>query len=166
MTESVQPVPMEIKGLMLDPSSNVPIVVLRDADDTVFLPIWIGAFEANAIALRLEGIEPPRPMTHDLLRAVLGALDTIVKQIVITDLRENTFYASAFLTRGEDSFELDCRPSDAIALALRTEAPILVMPAVLEKAKAVTVSSDLSDEEKIRRWLEQAGPEDLGDYEM
>src|SRR5947199_7645344 len=109
---------VEIKGLMLDPSSNVPIVILRDIGSQLFLPIWIGVFEANAIALRIEGVEPPRPMTHDLLRLTIEQLGASVEKIVISDLRDNTFFALIHLRRGENAIEVDARPSDAIALAL------------------------------------------------
>ena len=117
---------MEIKGLMLDPTSNIPIVVLREEGGQIFLPIWIGVFEANAIALRIEGIEPPRPLTHDLLRSVFTHFQAEVQRIVISDLRENTFFARIDVVRGGESSEIDARPSDAIAIALRNEAPIFV----------------------------------------
>lgn len=169
MTETPEPseeLRMEIKGLMLDPSSNVPIVILKQEDSQVFLPIWIGVFEANAIALQIEGVESPRPMTHDLLRASLDLLEATVDRIVISDLKDNTFYARIHLHRNEHLLELDARPSDAIALALRTESPIFVRRAVLEEAQAVDLASQISDDEKLRKWLEEVSPEDLGDYEM
>src|SRR6185436_15479539 len=125
--EPNQELRVEIKGLMLDPSSNIPIVILRDTESQLFLPIWIGVFEANAIALRIEGVEPPRPMTHDLLRLVLEKLGATVEKIVISDLRESTFFALIHLRQGGQSVAVDARPSDAIALALRTEAPIYVL---------------------------------------
>src|SRR5688572_17412701 len=117
---------MEIKGLMLDPTSNIPIVVLREEGGQVFLPIWIGVFEANAIALRIEGIDPPRPLTHDLLRSVFQHFSAEVQRIVISDLRENTFFAMIHVVQAGNEMAIDARPSDAIALALRTEAPIFV----------------------------------------
>lgn len=169
MTETPDPseeLRMEIKGLMLDPSSNVPIVILRQEDSQVFLPIWIGVFEANAIALQIEGVESPRPMTHDLLRASFELLEATVDRIVISDLEDNTFYARIHLHRNDQALELDARPSDAIALALRTESPIFVRRAVLEEAQAVDLASQISDDEKLRKWLEEVSPEDLGDYEM
>lgn len=158
--------PMDIKGLMVDPSSNAPIVILKHEHSQVFLPIWIGLFEANAIAVRIEGIEPPRPMTHDLLRGVLEALRVTVHKVVISDLRESTFYAKIHVSHGDESLEIDARPSDAIALALRCEAPIFVLRDVLDKAKAVDLASEAQDEEKLRKWLEEVKPEDLGEYEM
>jgi len=160
---------VEIKGLMLDPSSNVPIVILRDIRSQLFLPIWIGVFEANAIALRLEKVEPPRPMTHDLLRSVLEQLGGTVEKIVISDLKESTFFAQIHVRNGGDqdrSVSIDARPSDAIALALRTESPIFVLRSVLDKAQAVDLATEASDEEKLKKWLEEISPEDLGKYTM
>ncbi|HZI64063.1 MAG TPA: bifunctional nuclease family protein [Thermoanaerobaculia bacterium] len=166
MTEASQEVRMEIKGLMLDPTSNVPIVILRDEASQLLLPIWIGVFEANAIALRLEGVETPRPMTHDLLRALLDSVQAQVRKVVISDLRDNTFYALIHLRYHERDLEVDSRPSDAIALALRAEAPIFVLRAVLDRAKAVDLAAEMSDEDKLRKWLEEISPEDLGKYTM
>ena len=157
---------MEIKGLMLDPTSNIPIVVLREEGGQIFLPIWIGVFEANAIALRIEGIEPPRPLTHDLLRSVFAHFEAEVQRIVISDLRENTFFARIDIVRGGEASGIDARPSDAIALALRTEAPIFVRRDVLERAKAVDLATQATDEEKLKEWLEELNPEDLGKYTM
>jgi bifunctional DNase/RNase len=157
---------MEIKGLMLDPSSNSPIVILKDVDSQLFLPIWIGVFEANAIALRIEGLEPPRPMTHDLLRATLEQLGARVEKVVISDLQDSTFFARIHLLREQGEIALDARPSDAIALALRTDAPIFVLRSVMEKAKADHLATQTSDEEKLKKWLEEISPEDLGKYTM
>jgi bifunctional DNase/RNase len=157
---------VEIKGLMLDPSSNVPIVILRDIQSQLFLPIWIGVFEANAIALRLEGIEPPRPMTHDLLRSVVNQLGGTVEKIVISDLRESTFFAMIHVTNEGRSVVIDARPSDAIALAIRTESPIFVLRSVLDKAQAVDLAAEASDEDKLKKWLEEISPEELGKYTM
>ncbi|MDX1632346.1 MAG: bifunctional nuclease family protein [Thermoanaerobaculia bacterium] len=161
-----QLVPMEVRGLMLDPRSNVPIVVLREQEGAVFLPIWIGIFEANAIALRLEGVDTPRPLTHDLLRSVFEHLDTRVERVIVSDLKDSTFYARIILRKNGEESELDSRPSDAIALALRTDAPIFVNREVLEKAKAVDLAAPVDDEEKLKQWLEELEPEDLGDYTM
>ena len=155
---------MLIKGLMLDPSSNVPIVILRDEANSIFLPIWIGVFEANAIAIQMEEVEPPRPLTHDLLRSLLDTLDSSVREILISELKDNTFYAQIHLTTPSGEKVIDSRPSDAIALALRVEAPIFVLPDVLDKAKAVELAT--SDEERLRKWLEAVDPEDLGKYKM
>ncbi len=162
-TASVQ---MEVKGLMLDPTSNLPIVILRDESTNSFLPIWIGVFEANAIALRIEGVETPRPMTHDLMRSFLEDLGVKVTKILISDLRENTFFAEIHLTLGQRDLQVDSRPSDALALALRTEAPIFVRQAVLDKAQAIDLAGDLEDDERLKKWLEDASDEDLGKYTM
>ena len=158
---------MEVKGLMLDPTSNVPIVILKDEDGAEFLPIWIGVFEANSIALRLEGIEPPRPMTHDLMATMLESLGAEAMQVVITDLKESTFHARILLRNqaGEEVI-VDARPSDAIALALRLGTPIFVEEQVFQKAKAADLDDEATDEEKLKRWLEEVDPEDLGKYTM
>ena len=156
---------MEVKGLMMDPHSSAPIVILRSEEHSRILPIWIGIFEANAIALKLEGIEPPRPMTHDLLVNLLGGINCTIARVAIHDLVKNTFFAQIFV-RIDDSEELivDSRPSDAIALALRAEVPIYVAEAVLEKARADDVHA--RDKEKLKKWLEEIDPDDLGKYTM
>lgn len=169
MSEPKQPnqeLRVEIKGLMLDPSSNIPIVILRDTESQLFLPIWIGVFEANAIALRIEGVEPPRPMTHDLLRLVLEKLGAMVEKIVISDLRESTFFALIHLQQKGESVTVDARPSDAIALALRTEAPIYVLRSVLDKAQAADLTAESTDEDKLKKWLEEISPDELGKWTM
>jgi uncharacterized protein len=160
-----QLVPMSIKGLMLDPVSNSPIVVLKDEDEKFFLPIWVGIFEANAIALQLENVTTPRPMTHDLLRNLISELDARVTRVVINDLRDSTFFAQIRVITGQRTMEIDARPSDAIALALRTEAPIFVAQSVLDQAQTISPDSDDSDE-KIKKWFEQLGPDDMGKYKM
>ena len=164
MSTKSREVEMEIKGLMLDPNTNVPIVILRDLDDQVFLPIWIGIFEANAIALRLEDVDTPRPMTHDLLRTAIDRLGAQVHKVVISDLQDNTFYAVIHVQNGGEAMALDARPSDALALALRAEAPIYVLKPVLDKAQAVDLATQSTDEDKLKKWLEEISPEDLGDY--
>jgi bifunctional DNase/RNase len=157
---------MEIKGLLMDPVSNMPVVVLRDAANGVFLPIWVGIFEANAIALQMEKITTPRPMTHDLLRNLLSELETKVERIVINDLRDNTFFARIHLLRGDTRWNVDSRPSDAIALALRVDAEIFVEEDVLEKSKSLRPEGDDGDPERLKKWLEEVSPEDLGKYSM
>ena len=159
-----QLVPMSIKGLMLDPVSNSPIVVLKDEEEKFFLPIWVGIFEANAIALQLENVTTPRPMTHDLLRNFIAELDARVTRVVINDLRDSTFFARIRVIARERTLEIDARPSDAIALALRTEAPIFVEQAVLDQAQ--TITPDEEGEEKTKKWFEQLDPDDLGKYKM
>jgi bifunctional DNase/RNase len=158
-------VAMTIKGLMLDPVSNSPIVVLKDGEEKIFLPIWVGIFEANAIALRLENVETPRPMTHDLLTTFITRLEGSVSKVVISDLRDSTFFASIHLTAGDRDLEIDARPSDAIALALRTEAPIYVAQSVLDQAQTITPDGE-ETAEKTKAWFENLSPEDLGKYKM
>jgi bifunctional DNase/RNase len=161
-------VAMSIKGLMLDPVSNSPIVVLKDEEEKFFLPIWVGIFEANAIALQLENIETPRPMTHDLLKNLISQLDARVTRVVINDLRDSTFFAQIALNRGGTILEIDARPSDAIALALRTEAPIFVAQSVLENAQTITpdVTDSGEQDDKMKKWFENLDTEDLGKYKM
>jgi uncharacterized protein len=159
-------IPMSIKGLMLDPVSNSPIVVLRDEEDKFFLPIWVGIFEANAIALQLESITTPRPMTHDLMKNLIGDLDARVTRVVINDLRESTFFAQIRVVTGQRTLEVDARPSDAIALALRTEAPIFVAQAVLDQAQTITPEGVEEQDDKMKKWFENLGPDDLGKYKM
>src|SRR5436305_7309828 len=127
---------MSIKGLMVDPVTNMPIVILRDADNQRVLPIWVGPVEANAIALQIENVAPPRPMTHDLLKNVLIELGATLVRVIITNLRENTFYAYLELRRDGETILIDARPSDAIALSLRTKAPVFVDPRVLDEARS------------------------------
>jgi len=157
---------MVVKGLMLDPTSNVPIVILRDEEGSEYLPIWIGVFEANAIALKLEGVEPPRPMTHDLMVSLIASLKAQVVRIVICDLQESTFHARVVLQSRSGEIEVDARPSDAIALALRVEAPIFVNEQVFRKAKTADSGDPSSDEERLKKWFEEVDPDDLGKYTM
>lgn len=166
MSHANEELRVEIKGLMLDPSSNVPIVILRDTQSQLFLPIWIGVFEANAIALRIEGVEPPRPMTHDLLRSIVEQLGATVEKIVISDLKESTFFAVIHVRNEQGSLPIDARPSDAIALALRADAPIFVLRSVLDKAQAVDLAAEATDEEKLKKWLEEIGSDELGKWTM
>jgi hypothetical protein len=157
---------MEIKGLLVDPVSNMPVVILRDAEKGQLLPIWIGFFEANAIALELEKVTPARPMTHDLLKNVLGELDTRVERIVISDLRENTFFARIHLVQRDAPLSVDSRPSDAIALALRAHAEIFVEDEVLEKSRSLHAQGSEQDPDRLLKWLDEASPEELGKYRM
>ncbi|MBP1595111.1 MAG: hypothetical protein H6Q05_488 [Acidobacteria bacterium] len=159
----------KIKGLMMDPLTNSPIVVLQDTTSDTLLPIWVGIFEANAIALQIEKVDTPRPMTHDLIKILLGHLDAQVTKIVVTELKDNTFYAMIFLDVSGKIITVDSRPSDAIALALRTDSPIFVTDEVITKSastSATTLSADRSSPEEIRQWLENLNPEDLGKYKM
>jgi bifunctional DNase/RNase len=157
---------MTIKGLTVDPITNMPIVILKDKEGTRALPIWVGVFEANAIALQIENIETPRPMTHDLLRNIITDLDGSVDRVVVNDLKDNTFYAVIHLTVRGERVAVDSRPSDAIALALRTRAPILVEESVIDNAKTVDFGTDREDNDRLQRWLESLDPEELGKYKM
>jgi bifunctional DNase/RNase len=157
---------MNIKGLVVDPISKMPIVVLEDAEKQRMLPIWIGVFEANAIALKIENIATPRPMTHDLLKSFLKKLDISIEKIVVNDVRDNTFYAMIHCRYDNKSLLIDSRPSDAIALALRTESPIFVEEEVVEKAQSLKFDENLEDSEKLQKWLENLKPEDFGKYKM
>ena len=156
---------MSIKGLMVDPISNMPIVILRDKEGAKTLPIWVGMFEANAIALQIENISTPRPMTHDLLRNVIHDLKASVQKIVVCDLQDSTFYALIYLALNGEVVAIDARPSDAIALALRTRAPIFVEETVVDNAKTVDVTADKADADRLHKWLESLDPDDLG-YKM
>ena len=159
-------VKMEIKGLLMDPVSNMPVVILRDENDGVFLPIWVGLFEANAIAIEMEKVQAPRPMTHDLLKNVISELGIRVERIVVNELRDNTFFARIYLARVEERWNIDSRPSDAIALALRTQSEIFVEEDVLEKSKTLRAEGSQPDPERLKKWLEEVNPEDLGKYRM
>jgi bifunctional DNase/RNase len=159
-------VEMTIKGLMVDPITNMPIIILRDKDGQRVLPIWVGVFEANAIALQIENIETPRPMTHDLLRNVIHDLQATVDRIVVCDLKENTFYALIHLHTAAGPVAIDARPSDAIALALRTRAPILVDERVIDNAKTVDFANEKQDSDRLQQWLESLDPDELGKYKM
>ena len=158
-------VEMQIKGLMMDPVTGVPIVILRNADNQRVLPIWVGPVEANAIALQIENVTPPRPMTHDLLKNLLTEFDARVQRVVITALRGNTFYAYLDIERQGTRVLVDARPSDALAVALRSRAPVFVDDAVLDQASSVEVSNEQADRERLQRWLESLDPDEMG-YKM
>jgi bifunctional DNase/RNase len=157
---------MMIKGLMIDPITNMPIVILKDKAGDRVLPIWVGVFEANAIALQIENISTPRPMTHDLIKNILTEIEAEVQRIVVSDLRDNTFYAMIYLDRDGETIAIDARPSDAIALALRTRSPIFVEDSVVESAKGLDLSKEATDSERLQKWLEGLNPDDLGKYKM
>lgn len=159
-------VEMKIRGLMMDPSTNMPIVVLKDINGTAILPIWVGVYEANAIALEIEKVATPRPMTHDLIRNLLFGLDAGVKKVVVSDLRDDTFYAMIWLERDGQMISIDSRPSDALAIALRLDCPIYVEETVLKTSSKAAVVSEPGTNEELRKWLENLGDEDLGRYKM
>ncbi|MEO8522932.1 MAG: bifunctional nuclease family protein [Acidobacteriota bacterium] len=157
---------MTIKGLMVDPITNMPIIILRDEEGQRVLPIWVGVFEANAIALQIENVTTPRPMTHDLLRNVITDLKAEIQKIVVSDLKENTFYALIYILVNGEVMAIDARPSDAIALALRARAPIFVEDSVIDHAKTVDLTPERGDSERLQKWLENLDPDDMGKYKM
>jgi uncharacterized protein len=159
-------VEMKIRGLMMDPVTNNPIVVLKDVNGTAILPIWVGIYEANAIALEIEKVATPRPMTHDLIRNLLFGLETGVKKVVVSELKEDTFYAVIWLERNGELISIDSRPSDALAVALRLDCPIFVEDAVLKTSKDATALAEAGNNQEVRRWLENLSDEDLGRYKM
>jgi uncharacterized protein len=159
-------VEMKIRGLMMDPVTNMPIVILKDVNGAAVLPIWVGIYEANAIALEIEKVSTPRPMTHDLLKNLLLGLDTRVHKVVVCDLRDDTFYALIWLEKDGQTITVDSRPSDALALALRVDCPIFVEDEVLKNSKVSSATSDKVNNEELRKWLENLNDEDIGRYKM
>lgn len=161
-----------VTGLTIDPFTNMPIIILKDAEQKNALPIWIGLIEASAIATELEKIELSRPMTHDLLRNILGQLEVKVKRVEVTDLKDSTFYAHIYLDKEGESMIIDSRPSDAIAIALRMNAPIFVNKLVMEKSRKIDLTTenlDSEDKAKKEKWteiLENLSPDDFGKYKM
>jgi len=159
-------VEMKIRGLMMDPVTNMPIVILKDPEGETVLPIWVGVYEANAIALEIEKVTTPRPMTHDLLKNVLTAFGGSVQKVVVTELKEDTFYAVIWTEHNGSMISIDSRPSDALALALRMDCPIYVDDEVLRTSKLATAMSDRVSSEELRKWLEGLNDDDLGRYKM
>jgi uncharacterized protein len=159
-------VEMKIRGLMMDPVTNMPIVVLKDVAGEGVLPIWVGVYEANAIALEIEKVTTPRPMTHDLIKNVLLGLDTLVRKVVVSELRDDTFFAVIWMEREGRAISVDSRPSDALALALRMDCPIFVDEEVLKSSKVTATISDKVSSEEMRKWLEGLNDDDLGRYKM
>jgi uncharacterized protein len=159
-------VEMKIRGLMMDPVSNMPIVLLKDVGSDTVLPIWVGVYEANAIVLEIEKVNTPRPMTHDLIKNVLTGLDVMVHKVVVTELKEDTFYAVIWLEREGHVVSIDSRPSDALALALRVDCPIFVEEEVLKNSKQAATPVPAVSSEELRKWLEDLNDDDLGKYKM
>ena len=157
---------MTIKSLMFDPVTNLPIIILREKDGHHLLPIWMGVFEANAIAQQIENVTNPRPTTHDLLKNVIEDLNADIKKIVVHDLKDNTFYALLYLEVNGETVAIDARPSDAIALALRASAPIFIDKKVIENAKQVDLVPDKNDAEQLQQWLANLDPQEFGKYKM
>ncbi len=148
-------VQMKVRGLMFDPYNNAYIIILRGEENTNVLPIWVGRPEANAISLALEGIFTPRPMTHDLIKNVMDSLEAKIISVVVTELKDNTYLSKTHLAYQDSEITIDSRPSDAIALALRADAPIFVSEETIKKPRA----------EELDRWLENLRPEDFGKYD-
>ena len=159
-------VEMKIRGLMMDPMSNMPIVVLKDLTGDSVLPIWVGIYEANAIALEIEKVTTPRPMTHDLIKVLLMGLDTSVSKVVVSELKDDTFYAQIWLERNGKQISVDSRPSDALALALRHDCPIYVDEKVLQSSRGTNGVSEKVNNVELRKWLENLNEDDLGRYKM
>src|SRR5579885_2696004 len=159
-------VEMKIRGLMMDPVSNMPIVVLKDVAGNSILPIWVGIYEANAIALEIEKVSTPRPMTHDLIKTLLLGLGTGMRKVVVSELKDDTFYAVIWLEKEGELISVDSRPSDALALALRLDCPIYVEESVLKSSKLASTVSDKATNEELRRMLEGLNDEDFGRYKM
>ena len=157
---------MTVRGIALDPITNMPIIILKDSEEKRALPIWVGIFEANAIALELEKIATPRPMTHDLIKNILDGLGATVQQIVVNDLKEDTLFAVIEVNYSGNMVNIDARPSDAIALALRVNAPIFVTDKVVSKAKTMDIAEDKEETDRWKEWLENLKPEDFGKYKM
>ena len=150
----------------MDPVTNMPIVILKDSGGDAVLPIWVGIYEANAIALEIEKVTTPRPMTHDLIKNVLTGLDAQVKKVVVTELRDDTFFAVIWLEREGRIISVDSRPSDALAVALRLDCPIFVDDEVLKTSKVANLISERGSNDELRKWLEGLNDEDLGRYKM
>jgi bifunctional DNase/RNase len=158
---------VRIRGLMMDPASNMPIIVLKDIASETVMPIWVGIFEANAIAIEIEKMSAPRPMTHDLTRNLIRHLNAQLERVVITEIKDETFFAVLWLRQGEDALAIDARPSDAIALALRADCPIFVDERVMQTAKLNTTGPpEGPTAEQLRGWLEGLNDEDLGRHKM
>jgi uncharacterized protein len=159
-------VEMKIRGLMMDPVTNMPIVVLKGLNGNTILPFWVVIYEANAIALEIEKVSTPRPMTHDLIKTLLLGLGTGIRKVVVSELKDDTFYAVIWLDKDGELISVDSRPSDALALALRLDCPIYVDESVLKSSKRSNAAADKVSDEEQRRWLESLDDEDLGRYKM
>jgi uncharacterized protein len=164
--EVEEEIEMQIRGLMMDPVTNMPIVILKDVRSEMVLPIWVGIFEANAIALELEKTPTPRPMTHDLLRNLARGLNAVVKKVVVSELKDDTFYAVIWMEQDGETVTLDARPSDAIALALRWDCPIYVHRDVLASSRVAVNATPNVNPEELRKWLEGLNDDDMGRYKM
>ena len=164
--EVEQEIEMQIRGLMMDPVTNMPIIVLKDLRSDMVLPIWVGIFEANAIALELDKTTTPRPMTHDLLRNVTRGLNAVVRKVVVSELKDDTFYAVIWMEQAGEMVTIDARPSDAIALALRWDCPIFVHRDVLASSRVAANGTQNINPDELRKWLENLNDDEMGRYKM
>jgi len=152
---------MQVHGVNLDVMTNQPVVILKDSEEKRFLPIWIGQFEATSILMELQGVKPTRPLTHDLLRTLCETLSMKVEKIVINDIQDGTFFARIFLKNKTKQFDLDARPSDAIALAVRVKAPIFAVDSVVDKASIISEEGEEEEVERFKEFIESVNPEDF-----
>lgn len=152
---------MEVHGVNLDMLTNQPVIILKESSTNRYLPIWIGQFEATAILMEVQGIKPARPLTHDLLKTVIDSLSAQITRIVINDLKDGTFYAQIHMTSNSNSMQIDARPSDAIALAVRASVPIFADQNVLEQAAITNEAGEEEEIERFREFLESVKPEDF-----
>jgi bifunctional DNase/RNase len=160
MSEKNDLLPMFLEGVRIEMTTQKPIILLREEEGSRYLPIWIGPYEATAIALEMAGIKTPRPMTHDLIKTIFVTFEASIDKIVVDDLKDNTFYATIFVTRGKDTYEIESRPSDAIAIAVRQKCPIYVARDVLNSA-GITITSIDEEVEKFKDFLDNVKPEDF-----
>ncbi|MGE0352210.1 MAG: bifunctional nuclease family protein [Gemmatimonadales bacterium] len=159
---------VEVAHLGLDRSTNTPVVILREKDGQRLLPIWIGPAEASAIAMEMQGVKPLRPMTHDLLKQIVTGLGAELRRVVITDVRENTYFAELYMRREDHVFQVDARPSDSIALAIRLHAPIFTSDELLDQRSVETQEPGAQsiDAEKLKQYLERMDPQDFGKFSL
>jgi bifunctional DNase/RNase len=157
---------MKIRGLMMDPVTQMPIVILKDLSGKTVLPIWVGIYEANAIALEIEKVATPRPLTHDLIKTLLLGMEASLQKVVVSELKDDTFYAVIWLEKDGKLMTVDSRPSDALALALRLDCPIFVSEQVLQSSSTQAANSEKATNDELKRWLENLNDEDLGRYKM
>ena len=160
---------MKVTGLTIDPFTSMPIIILKDLDEKCALPIWIGLIEASSIATELENIKLARPMTHDLIKSILETVNVNINKVEVHDLSDNTFYSRIMLDANGEELIIDARPSDAIAMALRSEAPIYVAKKVIDKSRKIDLAEEGDDTTRKQKWteiLENLSPDDFGKYKM
>jgi bifunctional DNase/RNase len=158
---------VKLVGLVLEPISKTPVIILKPLNDNKIIPIWIGEYEANAITMELENISPPRPMTHDLINDILASLNSKVEKVVITDIVDNTYYADLYIRRGGELSVVDCRPSDAISVALKNRAKVYVSELVYRSSVLSDFISHFAhSEERLEQWFDSLSSEDFGNVEQ